>query len=80
MGENTITAVDGFLAVKTRKAASCDEILPEMLKALNRSGVLWLTRVRQISWYSRRGPTDLQTGVINDHLHTQEGNRRECTN
>jgi len=34
--ENTITAAEVFLAVKTLKAAGCDEIRPEMLETLNR--------------------------------------------
>jgi len=40
--ENTITATKVFPVVKTlkaRKAAGCDEMRPEMIKALNRDGV-----------------------------------------
>jgi len=42
--ENTITAAEVSLAVKTLKAgkaAGCDEIRPEMLKALNRDGIFY---------------------------------------
>jgi len=39
MGEGYLSATEVFLAikvVKTEKAAGCDDIPPEMLKALNR--------------------------------------------
>ena len=36
------TAIKG---IKSRKAAGEDEIKPEILKALTREGILWLTRV-----------------------------------
>ena len=36
--ENTTTAIEVFLAVKTLKAADSDKIRPEMLKALSRGG------------------------------------------
>jgi len=65
-GENTITAADVSLAVKTlktRKAAGCDEIQSEMLIASNR-GLLSLTHVCPVAWCSRRAPKDWQTGVI----------------
>jgi len=45
--ENSITATEVFLVVKTLKAvkaAGCDEIRPEMLKALDREEVHWLIR------------------------------------
>ena len=40
--ENNITSTEVFVAVKIMKAASCDEIRPQKLKALNRKGVIWL--------------------------------------
>jgi len=53
--ENTITAVETLLAVKTMNTAGGDEIQPEMLEALNR-GVLWPTRVCQVTWCSGMAP------------------------
>ena len=53
--ENTITAVETLLAVKTMKTTGGDEIQPEMLEALNR-GVLWPTRVCQVTWCSGMAP------------------------
>jgi len=35
-----------------------------MLKALNRQGDLWLTRVYQATWCPGRAPKDWQTGLI----------------
>ena len=35
--------------IKSGKAAGEDEIRPEMLKALTREGILWLTRVCQVA-------------------------------
>jgi len=75
--ENTITATEASLAVKTLKAAGCDEIRPDMLKALNQ-GVLWLTRVCHVTWCSGRSPKDWQTGVIIPN--TKEETESECTN
>jgi len=54
--ENTITAAEVSLAVKTlkaKKAVGCDEIRPEMFKALTQE-VLWLTHVCQVAWCSGR--------------------------
>jgi len=61
--EITIAAVEVPLAVKPLKAAGCDEIRPEMLRALNR-GVLCLTLVYQVIWFCERLPKEWQTGVI----------------
>jgi len=56
--ENTINAAEVFL-----EAGGCDEIRLEMLKVLNR-GVLWLTGVCQVAWYSGRASKDWQIGII----------------
>ena len=59
--ENTITAAEVFLAVKTLKAAGCDEIRPEMLETLNRDSsvagvcvsgglVFWKGTRRLVNW------------------------------
>jgi len=61
--ENTITPTEVSFAVKTLKGVGCDDIRPEMLKALNR-GDLWLTRVCQVAWCSGDAPKHWQTGVI----------------
>jgi len=53
--EYTITATEFFLAVKTLKAgkdAGCNEIRPEMHKALKRDGVFWLNPVCEVAWCS----------------------------
>ena len=50
-----VTAIKG---IKSGKAASEDEIRPEMLKALTGEGILWLTRVSQIVWKCGKTPRD----------------------
>ena len=50
--------------IKSGKAASEDEIISEMLKALTGKGILWLIRVRQVAWKFGKTPRDWQTGVI----------------
>jgi len=72
------TAAEVFPAAKTLKAgkaAGCDEIRPEMLKALNRR-VIWLSHARQVAWCSVR-PKDWHTGVIISIR--MKGDRKECT-
>jgi len=56
LGEaNTIAAAEVSLAVRTLKAAGCDETQPEMLKTLNQ--VLWLTRaICHVDLCSGRAP------------------------
>jgi len=41
-----------FKTLKGGKAADCEEIRPEMLKALILEGGLWVTRMGQMPWYS----------------------------
>jgi len=60
--ENSITALETFLAVKTPKGALCDNIRPKMLKALTIEGVKWLTRVCKVAWFSGKAQKDWQTG------------------
>ena len=55
------TAIKG---IKSGKAAGEDEIRPEMLKALTREGIVWLTRVCQVAWKFGKTPRDWQTDVI----------------
>ena len=55
------TAIKG---IKSGKAAGEDKIRPEMLKALTREGIFWLTRVCQVAWRFDKTPRDWQTGVI----------------
>ena len=50
--------------IKSGEAAGEDEIRPEMLKALNGEGILWLTRVCQVAWKFGKTPRDWHTGVI----------------
>ena len=69
------TAIKG---IKSGKAAGEDEIRPEMLKALNREGILWLTLVCQVAWKFGKTPRDWQTGVIIPIL--KKGDRKQCTN
>ena len=65
-------------SLKAGKAAGGDEIRPEMLKALNREGILWLTRVCQVAWRSGKAPRDWQSGVLIP-VH-KKGDRRDCNN
>ena len=64
------------LAVKALEAgkasADCDEIRPEMLKALNRKEVLWLTHVCQVAWCSARAWMIIPINTKRD--------RNECNN
>ena len=63
---------------QNKKAAGCDEILPEMIKAFNRNGVLWLTRMCQMASRSGRAPNDWElVEIITIH---KKGDRRESTN
>ena len=75
MEENTVTADEVFLAVK--KLTDGDEMLPEMLKALNR-GIIWLTRVCQVAWGSGSALKDWQTGMT-IHIHKKRDGS-ECIN
>ena len=56
-----VTAIRGL---KSGKAAGGVEIGPEMLKALNREGVRWLTRVCQEAWILGKTLKDWQTSAI----------------
>jgi len=73
--ENTITSVEALLAIKTLKAAGCNEIRTEILKASNRkvfvanlsvsSGIaFWKHNERLTNWgiipYTKRGQKVLQ--------------------
>jgi len=60
------------------QSAGCNEIRPEILKALNQEGVLCLSYVWQVSWCSGRAPDDCQTRVIIP-IHIK-GDWSECTN
>jgi len=63
---------------KNKEAAGCDKILPEMIKAFNRDGVLWLTRMCQVASRSGRAPNDWElVEIITIH---KKGDRRESTN
>ena len=64
--------------LKSGKAAGDDEIRPEMLKALNRDGVLWLTRVCQVAWVSGQAPKQWQSGVVIPIF--KKGDQRDCNN
>ena len=49
-----------------------------MLKAMTREGILWLTRVSQVTWKFVKTPRDWQTGVIIPIF--KKGDRMQCTN
>ena len=59
--EEVTTKIKG---IKSEKAAGEDEIRPEMLKALTRVRILWLTRTRQVACKFGKTTRDWQTGVI----------------
>ena len=64
---------------KTRRTAGCDGVRPELFKAFNSVGILWITRSCQVTCRSgRRVPKDWQTGLIIP-IH-KKGDRKECTN
>ena len=69
------TAIKG---IKSGKAAGEDEIRPEMLKALTREEIPWLTRVCQVPWKHGRTPRDWQTSAIVPIF--KKGDRKQCTN
>ena len=82
LGENEVftaaevaTAIKG---IKSGKAAGEDEIRPEMLKALIGEGILWLTRVCQVTWKLGKTPRYWQPGVITPIF--KKGDRKQCTN
>ena len=55
------TAITG---IKSGKAAGEDEIRLEMLKALIKEGILWVTQMCQVAWKFGKISRDWQTGVI----------------
>ena len=55
-----------------------DEIRPEMLKALDNVGLLWLTRLYNVAWGSGTVPMEWQTGVVVPIF--KKGDRRVCSN
>ena len=60
------------------KAPGVDEIRPEMLKALDSVGLLWLTRLYNVAWGSGTVPMEWQTGVVVPIF--KKGDRRVCSN
>jgi exonuclease III len=80
-GENNPTQAEVEAAIKSLKpgkAAGVDEIRPEMLKALGKGGLRWLTRVLEIAWKTGKVPQDWQTGVVVPIF--KKGDQRECSN
>ena len=69
------TAIKG---IKSGKTAGEDEIIREMLKALTKEGILWLTRGCHVAWKFGKTPRDWQTGVIIPIF--KKGDRKQCTN
>ena len=63
--------------LKSGKAASIDEIRPELLKSLSRHGILWLTRVCRLAWREGRAPVDWQMGIVVSIF--KKGDQRECS-
>ena len=68
----------GIKALKTGKAPGEDDIRPEMLKAMNIHGVLWLTRVCKVACSTGQAPKQWHTSVIIP-IH-KKGDKRKCTN
>ena len=64
--------------IKSGKAAGEDEIRPEMLKALTGEGIIWLSRVCQVTCKFGKTPRDWQTGVIIPIF--KKGDCKKCTN
>ena len=79
--ENSPTVEEVILAIeslKVGKSAGVDEIRPEMLKAMGKEGVLWLSRVIKVAWERGETPADWQTGVIVPLF--KKGDKRDCSN
>jgi len=49
--QSKFSLLSNVKTLKSGKAAGCNEIPHEMLKVLNRQGVLWLTRVCQLLFW-----------------------------
>ena len=60
------------------KAPGVDEICPEMLKALDNVGLLWLTRLYNVAWGSGTVPMQWQIGVVVPIF--KKGDQRVCSN
>ena len=60
------------------KASGVDGIGPEMLKAMDIVGLLWLTRLFNVAWESGTVPVAWQTGVVVPIF--KKGDRRVCSN
>ena len=65
-------------SLKFGKSAGIDEIRPEMLKAMGKEGVLWVTRVIKVAWERGETPGDWQTGMIVPLF--KKGDKRVCSN
>ena len=82
VGENIqITEADVnavIKSLKTGKAPGEDDIIPEMLKAMNMYGVRWLTRVCKVENKTGQAPKQWHTNVIIP-IH-KKGDNRKCTN
>ena len=65
-------------SLKTGKAPGEDDIIPEMLTAMNIYGVRWLTRVCKVACSTRQAPKQWQTSVIIP-IH-KKGDKQICTN
>jgi exonuclease III len=64
--------------LKNGKAAGIDEIRSEMLKAMDRNGCEWLTRVINVAWLTGKAPKDWQQGIVIPLF--KKGDHRECSN
>ena len=60
------------------KAVGEDESRPKMLKVLTGEGILWLTRVCQVTWNFGKTPRDSQTDVITPVFKKED--RKQYTN
>ena len=66
--------------LKTGKAPGEDDNRPEMLKAMNMSGVLRLTHVCKVACRTGQASKQWQTSVVTViHIH-KKGHKRKCTN
>ena len=63
-GSDTAEVATAIKGIKSGKAASEDEIRPEMLKVLAREEILWVVQVCQVAWKFGKTPRDWQIGVI----------------
>ncbi len=63
--------------MKSGKSVGPDELSTDMLKALGRPGIKWITRIMRVVWQQQRIPDDWRTSVLVP-IFKKKGNIHEC--